>query len=161
MYTRVQTNIESLLRELSGPRPLHRVVDIVSKPRIWSRGAEAISFENWPTLQVKGLGRTVIILLQPYCTLAFTSTHDYSVTSVYVRWKFSEIEEWTSLGGTLLRRIYIPNLMDSHLVTMAAEVPKKEITSHARTQYRTSHGPLTCRTDTPVSPGGISRLFPS
>ena len=30
-------NIHSLLRELSGPRPLRRVMDIVSKPRIWSR----------------------------------------------------------------------------------------------------------------------------
>ena len=33
--------------------------------------------------------------------------------------------------------------------------------SHARTQYRTLHGLLTRRTNTPVSPGGISRLFPS
>ena len=77
MHTRVQTNIESLLREPSGPRPLRRVVDIViSKPRIWSRGAKAISLENRPALQVTGSGRTAIVPLQPYCMLAFTSTHD-------------------------------------------------------------------------------------
>ena len=57
VYTRIQTNTHSLLRELSGPRPFRRVVDIVSKPRIWSRGAKAISLENRPTLQVTGSGR--------------------------------------------------------------------------------------------------------
>ena len=76
MYTLVQTNIESLFRELSGPRPLRRIVDIVSKPRIQGRGAKAILLDNQPALQVTGSGRTVIVLLQPYCTLAFTSTHD-------------------------------------------------------------------------------------
>ena len=69
------------------------VVDIVSKPRIWSRGAKAILFDNRPALQVTGSGRTVIALLQPYCTLAFTSTYDCPVPLVYMRWKFSEIEE--------------------------------------------------------------------
>ena len=46
MYTRVQTIIKSLLRELSGPRPLRRAVDIVSKPRIWSHGAKTILLDN-------------------------------------------------------------------------------------------------------------------
>ena len=45
---------ENQLRELSGPRPLHRVEDIVSKPRIWNRGAMAISLESQPTLQIMG-----------------------------------------------------------------------------------------------------------
>ena len=40
--------------ELSGPRPLRRIVDTVSKPHIWSRGATAILLENRPTLQVTG-----------------------------------------------------------------------------------------------------------
>ena len=87
---------ESLLRELSGSRPLRRVVevvDIVSKPRIWSRRAKAISLENWPTLEVMESGRTAILLLQPYYTLAFTSTRDCPVPLVYARWKSSEIEE--------------------------------------------------------------------
>ena len=60
VYTRIQTNTHSLLRELSGPRPFRRVVDIVSKRRIWSCGAKAISLENRPTLQVTGSGRTGI-----------------------------------------------------------------------------------------------------
>ena len=60
MYTRVWTNIESLLGEASGPRPLRRVMDTISKPRIRSRGANAISLENRPTLQVTGSGRTAI-----------------------------------------------------------------------------------------------------
>ena len=60
VYTRIQTNTHSLLRELSGLRPFRRVVDIVSKPRIWSCGAKAISLENRPTLQVTGSGRTAI-----------------------------------------------------------------------------------------------------
>ena len=53
--------MESLLRELSEPCPLCQVVDIVSKPRIWSCGAKAIPLENQPTLQVTGSGRTVIL----------------------------------------------------------------------------------------------------
>ena len=93
VYTRVQTNIDSLLRELSGPRPLRRVVDIVSKPRIWSRGTKTISLESRPTLQVTGMGRTVISSTSAILTLAYTSTHDCSVTPVYARWKFSETEE--------------------------------------------------------------------
>ena len=44
-------DINSLLRELSGPRPLCRGVDIVSKSRIWGDGASAISFETQPTFQ--------------------------------------------------------------------------------------------------------------
>ena len=35
LYTRIQTNIHCLLRELSGPRPLCRGADIVSKPFVW------------------------------------------------------------------------------------------------------------------------------
>ena len=30
MYTRVQTSIQSILRELSGPHPLCRVADVIS-----------------------------------------------------------------------------------------------------------------------------------
>ena len=50
-------NINSLLRELSGPRPLCRGVDIVSKPRIWGDGASAVSFETQPTFQTAGCGK--------------------------------------------------------------------------------------------------------
>jgi hypothetical protein len=41
----VQTNTYDLTRELSGPRLLRRVVNIVSKPRIWNPGAKAVSLK--------------------------------------------------------------------------------------------------------------------
>jgi len=57
MYTCIQTSIQSLLRELSGPRPLRRDVDIASKPRIWDHGASAVSLETRPTSQILGCGK--------------------------------------------------------------------------------------------------------
>ena len=45
-------NIHSLIRELSGPRPLCRVTDIGSKPRIWNRKVGAISSETRPTSEL-------------------------------------------------------------------------------------------------------------
>jgi hypothetical protein len=35
VYTWIWTHIQSLLRELSGPRPFCRDTDIVFKPHIW------------------------------------------------------------------------------------------------------------------------------
>ena len=133
MYTRVQTNIESILRELSGPHPLCRVVDIVSKLYIWSRGAKAILLDNQPALQVTGSRRTVIVLLQPYCTLAFTSTHNCPVPLVCTRWKFSENEEQTSLNGTLLRQIYISLVLRT--VTHLQSTEKQDF-MHSSTVHR-------------------------
>jgi len=43
--------------ELSGPRPLRRVADIVSKPRIWNRNAGIDSFEAHPTTRIMGGGK--------------------------------------------------------------------------------------------------------
>ena len=95
-----ETNTHNLLRELSGPRPLRRVADIVSKPRIWSRGAKAILLDNRPVLQVTGSGRAVIVLLQPYCTLEFSSRE--------LRNKPRLVEPFYVYG----RYIYIPSLTD-------------------------------------------------
>ena len=50
----VKTNICPLIWELSGPRPLRRVPDIYSKPRIWNRKARAISFETRTTDRIMG-----------------------------------------------------------------------------------------------------------
>ena len=50
-------NINNLLRELSGPQPLCRGVDIVFKPRIWGDGASAVSFETQPTSHTAGCGK--------------------------------------------------------------------------------------------------------
>ena len=67
---RVEMNIENLSGELPGPRPLRRVmdIDIGSKSRIWSRGQPS---KLW------GREGPQSRLLQPHCTLASTSTHDY------------------------------------------------------------------------------------
>jgi len=45
------------VRELSGLRALRRGVEIVSKPRIWSRGASAVSLETQSTFQTTGNGK--------------------------------------------------------------------------------------------------------
>ena len=45
-----RTNIYELIRELSGPRPLCRVVDIVPEPRIWNHTAGIVLLENQPTV---------------------------------------------------------------------------------------------------------------
>jgi len=57
---RVRTNPDEYhahTRELSGPRPLRRVTNIDSKPRIWNRGAGTILFESQPTAQIMGGGK--------------------------------------------------------------------------------------------------------
>ena len=53
----MRTNSDGLIRELSGPRLLRRAIDIVPKPRTWSRGARAISLENQTTVQTAGAGK--------------------------------------------------------------------------------------------------------
>ena len=49
-------NINTLLMELPGPRPLRRGADIVSKPHIWNRNAPAVSLRTQPTFQTTGDG---------------------------------------------------------------------------------------------------------
>jgi len=43
--------------ELSGPRPLHWVADIDSKPHIWNHNAGAVSFKTQPPDQIMGSGK--------------------------------------------------------------------------------------------------------
>jgi hypothetical protein len=57
MYMRIQMDIKTLIRELSGPRPLRWVMDIVPKPHIWNRGAKAVSLETQSTIQIMGAGK--------------------------------------------------------------------------------------------------------
>ena len=45
-------NINSLLREVSGPRPSRRVMDIISKPGIRNRSAR--SLENQSIFRIMG-----------------------------------------------------------------------------------------------------------
>lgn len=42
---------------LSGPRPLCRVADIVSKPRILDRSTPAVSPENQSIFRITGVGK--------------------------------------------------------------------------------------------------------
>jgi hypothetical protein len=41
-------------------------MDIVSKPRIWNPGANAVSLETQPILQIMGAGKAASYLLQPH-----------------------------------------------------------------------------------------------
>jgi hypothetical protein len=50
-------DIKTLIRELSGPRPLRWVMDIISKSPIWNCGAQAVSLETQPTVQIMGAGK--------------------------------------------------------------------------------------------------------
>ena len=85
------TSIQSIFNELSGPRPLHRVVDIVSKPRTWNRNATAVSFENQPTPQITGDGKDFDSTCFNPTECWPASTPDASVSSVYAMRKASDI----------------------------------------------------------------------
>jgi hypothetical protein len=86
------TNTHALTRELSGPRPLRRAGDIVSKPRIWNHGAKAVSLRTQPTLRVAGSGE---LANPPTSALlyvgAITSTLDCPFSPVHTICKFSNI----------------------------------------------------------------------
>ena len=69
VVNRVLTNFYALIRELSGPRPLCRVRDIVSKPRIWNRGAQAVLLENRTTVRAIGVGKG--------CDLTYSTSIEY------------------------------------------------------------------------------------
>ena len=56
-YDGVSTNIQFLLRELSGPRPLRRGKDFVSKPHIWNPAPWPFSFETQSSSQITGGGK--------------------------------------------------------------------------------------------------------
>ena len=56
----------------------------------WRHGHFAPKPANPPSYKV---GKAVIILIQPYCTLAFTWTHDCPIPLVYTGRKLLEIEE--------------------------------------------------------------------
>jgi hypothetical protein len=86
-------NINSLLRELSGPRPLCRDPDIVSKPRIWKHSASAVSLESQSTLRDMRAGRmaTPPTSIAPHTDLALML--DSPDLLVYAMWKFSNIKQ--------------------------------------------------------------------
>ena len=77
----MQTNVYALIRDLSGPRPLCRVPDICSKPRIWNRKAGAISFETRTTNEImgvrKGRNSTPFKLTKFWCHL-YASSLDFA-----------------------------------------------------------------------------------
>ena len=60
-----------------GPRPLHRVADIVSKPRIWNHNTTAASLENQPTSRITGDGKDWI---QPTSTPQVLVPHKYPMS---------------------------------------------------------------------------------
>jgi len=65
------------IRELSGPRPLHRVTDNVSKPRIWNDNVGTISFETQSADRIMGIGKdrnTACVRLIQYRDYLYAST---------------------------------------------------------------------------------------
>ena len=100
-------NIDSLLRGLSGPRPLHRAVDIVSKPHIWHGNTAADSLETSQLPKLPGPGRTAIQSTSTPSSVDTTSMPGTSVASAYAIRGAPDAEELISGGGTLLRRICI------------------------------------------------------
>ena len=105
MYT--STNINCLLRELSGPRPLRRGMDIVFRPRIWDHGALTFSFKALPIFRATAAGRVATPPTPTPPHANTTSTLDCPISLAYTMRKFWDTEQQTSASGTLLRRIYI------------------------------------------------------
>ena len=89
VHTRVQTNTHYLLRELSGPHPLCRDMDIVSKPHIWNHNTGVVSFECWPPSEIQGSGKAAI---------PATSIQLVPMSSPYLGFEFHR----RTLGGRFL-----------------------------------------------------------
>ena len=85
----MHTNTHGLIRELSGPRPLRRVLDIVFKPRIYSATGRRFA----PNLRNYGPGRATISSTSPPPHAAVTLMLDCSVSLVYATRKFLDIVE--------------------------------------------------------------------
>ena len=78
--------------ELSGPHPLRRVANIVSKPRIWNRDAMAILLEIHLTFRVTSSGRAVTVPAPALVYASVTLMIDCPAPSVYAMWKLNIAE---------------------------------------------------------------------
>ena len=85
MSARASLGEYSSLKELSGPRPSHRVTD---KPRVWGWGAAAISPKDQPTFQISGLGRTITT---PTPGVSVTPAPGFSNSLVHAMRSFSDV----------------------------------------------------------------------
>jgi hypothetical protein len=86
-------NIKTLLRELSGPRPLRWAVGIASKPRICNPGAKSVSLEAHPTYQVTGSGRTPNLPKSRPLDTGVAPVLECSIPPTYATQKTWDIEE--------------------------------------------------------------------
>jgi len=76
-------------------------MDIVFRPRIWDHGALTFSFEAQPTFQTTAAGRVATSPTSTPPHASITSTLDYPISLAYTMQKFSDIEQQTSVSGTL------------------------------------------------------------
>ena len=107
--TRVWMNINSLLRELSGPRTLCRGVGIVSKPRLGLFTRNPANLPNY-------MGAAGRMANPPNSTpphASVTPTLDSPVSLVYAMQKFPNIEQYMFS--------YIPSPGDGHPVTLSID----------------------------------------
>jgi hypothetical protein len=84
-------NIQSLLREMSRPRPLRWSVDIVSKSRLWKHGASAVSLETQTIFQAMGGGKDGSPAYLGVSHAGVTLVLDPLVSLVYATYKFADI----------------------------------------------------------------------
>ena len=95
------------MRELSGPRPLRRAMDIDSKPRIWNHNAGPFRSKPSQLLKLWGAGRTATPPTSSPPNGGVTLTPQLLISSSCAEWRVMDVEEYISASGTLLRRIFI------------------------------------------------------
>ena len=86
-------NIRTLLRELSGPRPLRWAVDIVSKPRFWNHGAKAVSLEAQPAFRVTGSGRAPTLPTSSLPSSGVVPVSNVPISLTYATWGAWDIDD--------------------------------------------------------------------
>ena len=90
---KAQSILNVHIRELSGPRPLCRVGDIVSKPRIWNNGDKPVSLENSQPFELQESGRTAIQHTTIPLGAHIVTMLELPVPSAYATWKAPDIDE--------------------------------------------------------------------
>ena len=84
-------------------------------------GAKAVSLEAQPAFQVTGSGRAPTLPTSSLPSAGVVPVLNVPISLTYVTWGAWDIEDQTSVSGTLLRQIYISlvlsSLTDSHSVS--------------------------------------------
>ena len=116
-----------------GPRPLHRVADIVSKPRIWNHNTTAASLENQPTSRITGDREDWI---QPTSTPQVLVPHKHPMCYVRIPKESGRDRERKIKGQKRIRLIAI----DYHSATGTAGTRCRRSKSASWPESRTDPG---------------------